>query len=66
MEDYPNILAELLETCSDLASRCVSSAEHRQWFFIRVAIWSFWQRSVMLFRYANLRHALPFSTRASR
>ena len=55
---YPNIIAELLETCSDFASQCVSSAEHQQWFIIRAALWSSWQRSVMLYHYANLRDAL--------
>ena len=60
VQDYPNILAELLETCSDLASQCVSSAEHQQWFIIRAALWSSWQRSVMLYHYANLRDALLF------
>lgn len=60
MEDYPNILAELLETCSDLASQCVSSAEHQQWFIVRAALWSSWQRSVMLYHYANLRDVLLF------
>ena len=52
--DYPNKLAELLEKCSKLASRCVTSAEHQQWFIVRAALWSSWQRSVMLFLYGVL------------
>lgn len=60
MWDYPNILAELLETCSDLTPQFVSSAEHQQWFIARAALWTSWQRSVMLYHYANLRDALLF------
>lgn len=58
VEDYPNILAELLEASSGLAPKCVSNAEHQQWFIVRAALWSSWQRSVMLYHYANLRDAL--------
>lgn len=58
LEDYPNILAELLEASSDLTSQCTSNAEHQQWFVVRAALWSSWQRSVMLYHYANLRNAL--------
>lgn len=60
MSDYPNLLAELLETSSDLASHCVSSGEHQTWFIVRAALWSSWQRSVTLYHYANLRDVLRF------
>lgn len=56
--DYPDILAELLEACSGLASHCTSSAEQHQWYIVRAALWSSWQRSLMLYHYANLRDAL--------
>lgn len=63
--DYPNILAELLETCSGLASRCATNAEHQQWFVVRAALWSSWQRSVMLFLYSNLGIKLLFAMRGN-
>ena len=56
--DYPDILAELLEACSGLESHCTSNAEHQQWYIVRAALWSSWQRSLMLYHYANLRDAL--------
>ena len=56
--DYPDILAELLEACSGLESHCTSNDEHQQWYIVRAALWSLWQRSLMLYHYANLRGAL--------
>ena len=56
--DYPDILAELLEASSGLASHCTSDAEYQQWYIVRAALWSSWQRGLMLYHYANLRDAL--------
>ena len=56
-EDFPNMLAELLETSSDLAAHCTSN-EHQQWYIVRSALWSLWQRSMMLYNYANLQRAI--------
>ncbi|CAD6589385.1 MAG: hypothetical protein ASARMPRED_004021 [Alectoria sarmentosa] len=56
--EYPDILAELLEASSGLASHCTSDAEYQQWYIVRAALWSSWQRGLMLYHYANLRDAL--------
>ena len=56
-EDFPNILAELLEVSSDLAAHC-SYHECQQWYIVRSALWSLWQRSLMLYQYANLQRAM--------
>lgn len=55
LEDYPNLLAEILETSSGLTAQCTSDSEHQQWYIVRAALWSSWQRSVMLYHYANFR-----------
>ena len=58
LQDYPDMLAELLETSSDLTSQCSSSAEYQLWYIVRSALWSSWQRSSMLYYYALLSDGL--------
>ena len=58
MWDYPNAIAELLDACSDLTTESTSDAEHQQWYTVRAALWSSWQRSVMLYHYVILRDRL--------
>ena len=58
LEDYPNILAELLEVSSDLTAQSPSSGEYQLWYIVRSALWSSWQRSSMLYHYALLRDTL--------
>lgn len=58
MQDYPDLLAELLETCSGLTAQCTSDSESGQWYIVRAALWSSWQRSILLYHYASMRDAL--------
>ena len=58
IEDYPNILAELLEASSTLADRSTSNREARQWYIVRATLWCEWQRSFMLYQFALLRNAI--------
>ena len=58
LEDYPNALAEILEASSALASQCSSSVEQQHWYIVRAALWSSWQRSIMLYHLANLGEVL--------
>lgn len=60
IQEYPNVLAELLETSSGLVSQCISTAEQRQWFIVRAALWSSWQRSGMLCHNAFLKDVFEF------
>ena len=57
LQDYPNMLAELLDVSSDLTSQSKSSAEYQVWYIVRSALWSSWQRSSMLYYYALLKDA---------
>ena len=58
LKDYPNLLAELLETSSGMTLHSTSDLERQQWYIVRAAIWSSWQRSTMLYNYASLRRVL--------
>lgn len=58
VQDYPDILADILEASSELELHCTSQVEQRQYYIVRAALWSSWQRSSMLFHYANLEDAL--------
>lgn len=58
LQDYPNLLAELLETSSGLTAQCASDSQLQQWYIVRAALWSSWQRSVMLYLFASFRDAL--------
>lgn len=58
LQDYPNLLAELLEASSGMTLNSTSDSERQQWYIVRAAIWSSWQRSTMLYHYASLRQVL--------
>ena len=65
LQDYPNMLAELLEASSDLTPQSSSSTEYQFWYIVRSALWSSWQRSSMLYYYALLRDTLVEGHNAS-
>lgn len=50
----PNELAEILETASRLAAEETLESGKKEWFIVRAAIWSSWQRAVMLCFYFDL------------
>lgn len=54
----PNELAEILAMVSHLAAEETSEFETKEWFIVRAAIWSSWQRAVMLCFYFNLSENL--------
>lgn len=54
----PNELAEILAMASHLAAEETSEFEKKEWFIVRAAIWSSWQRAVMLCFYFDLSENL--------
>lgn len=54
----PNELAEILETASRLAAEETLEFGKNEWFIVRAAIWSSWQRAVMLCFYFDLTENL--------
>ena len=53
-DDCPNELAELLETSCQLAAEATSEVSLHQWYVARAALWSSWQRAVMLVLHSDL------------
>jgi len=58
IQELPDELAQILDVASDMAALANSDNEHQRWFIVRAAIWSSWQRCVMLYYWRALRDGL--------
>lgn len=58
IDKCPNELAEILDTASRLSAEATDDFDKNGWFIVRAAIWSSWQRAVMLCYYFDVSDSL--------